>query len=37
MPFLNLTIQHGRALEEARRGLETAVERVSGQFSSLVR
>jgi hypothetical protein len=25
MPLLNLTVQHGRTLEEAQRGLETAV------------
>ena len=37
MPLLNLTVQHGRTLEDARRGLETAVHRVSGQFSTLVR
>jgi len=37
MPLLNLTIQHGRTLEDARRGLETAVHRVSEQFSTLVR
>jgi hypothetical protein len=37
MPLLNLTVQHGRTLDEAKRGLETAVHRVSGQFSALVR
>jgi hypothetical protein len=37
MPLLNLTVQHGRTLEDARRGLETAVDRVSGQFGALVR
>jgi hypothetical protein len=37
MPLLDLTVQHGRTLEEARRGLETAVQRVSGQFGQLVR
>jgi hypothetical protein len=37
MPVLNLMVQHGRTLEDARRGLETAVYRVSGQFGSLVR
>jgi len=37
MPLLNLTVQHGRTLEYARRGLETAVHRVSAQFSTLVR
>jgi hypothetical protein len=37
MPLLNLTVQHGRTLDDARRGLETAVDRVSGQFGALVR
>jgi hypothetical protein len=37
MPLLSLTVQHGRTLEDARRGLEMAVHRVSGQFGSLVR
>jgi len=37
MPLLNLTVQHGRTLDDARRGLETAVDRVSRQFGALVR
>jgi len=37
MPSLDLTIRHGRTLEEAQRSLETAVHRVSGQFRGLVR
>lgn len=37
MPLINLTLQHGRTLEEARRHLETAVDQISGQFGSLVR
>ena len=37
MPLLNLTVQHGRSLDDARRGLETAVQRISGQFGPLVR
>ena len=37
MPLLNLTVQHGRTLDDARRGLETAVQRISGQFGPLVR
>jgi len=37
MPLLDLTIRHGRTLEEAQRGLETAVHRVAGQFRGLVR
>jgi hypothetical protein len=37
MPVLNLTVQHGRTVEHAQRGLEMAVTRVSRQFGSLVR
>ena len=37
VPVLNLTVQHGRTLEDARRALEVAVHRVSGHFSTLVR
>jgi hypothetical protein len=37
MPALNLTVRHGRTLEEASRGLEQAVQRISGQFGPLVR
>lgn len=37
MPVLNLTVQHGRTLAEASRGLEQAVQQVSGQFGALVR
>jgi hypothetical protein len=37
MPLLDLTVQHGCTLDDARRGLETAVHRVSGQFGALVR
>ena len=37
MPLINLTVQHGRSLEEAARALETAVQRVTGQFGALVR
>ena len=37
MPLLNLTVQHGRTLGEAQRGLEAAVHRVSGQFRGFVR
>jgi hypothetical protein len=37
MPLINLTVQHGRTLEDASRGLEMAVDRVSGQFGALVR
>lgn len=37
MPAINLTVRHGRTLEEATRGLEGAVQQVSGQFGALVR
>ena len=37
MPLLDLTLQHGRTLEEARGHLETAVNQISGRFGSLVR
>lgn len=37
MSLLNLTVRHGRSLEDARRGLELAVQRISGQFGPLVR
>jgi putative polyhydroxyalkanoic acid system protein len=37
MPVINLTVRHGRTLDDARRGLELAVQRVSGQFGPLVR
>jgi hypothetical protein len=37
MPMLDLKIRHGRTLDDARRGLELAVQRVSGQFGPLVR
>lgn len=35
--MLNLTVRHGRTLEDASRGLEQAVQRISGQFGPLVR
>jgi hypothetical protein len=37
MPLIDLTVKHGRTLEDARRGLEAAVHRVSAQFGTLVR
>jgi hypothetical protein len=37
MPLLDLTLQHGQTLEEARRNLETAVHQVSSQFGTFVR
>ena len=37
MPLINLTVRHGRTLEDASRGLEMAVHRVSEQFGAVVR
>jgi hypothetical protein len=37
MPLINLSVQHRRSLDEARRQLETAVHKVQGQFGALVR
>jgi hypothetical protein len=37
MPLIDLTLEHGRTLGEARRQLETAVHQISGRFGSLVR
>ena len=37
MPLINLSIKHGRTLDEAQRQLETAVREVHSRFQSLVR
>jgi hypothetical protein len=37
MPLINLSIQHGQSLEEARSRLETAVHKVLSQFGAFVR
>jgi hypothetical protein len=37
MPLINLSVKHGRTMEEARSHLETAVHRVLSQFKALVR
>jgi putative polyhydroxyalkanoic acid system protein len=37
MPLINLTVQHGRTLEEAGRRLEMAVEEITTKFGTLVR
>jgi hypothetical protein len=37
MPLINLSLQHGQSLEEARSRLETAVSKVMSQFGALVR
>jgi Putative polyhydroxyalkanoic acid system protein (PHA_gran_rgn) len=37
VPLIDLTIQHGRTQEEARRRLEGAVNEVSGKFGAMLR
>jgi Putative polyhydroxyalkanoic acid system protein (PHA_gran_rgn) len=37
MPLINLSVKHGRTMEEARSHLETAVHRVHSQFKALIR
>jgi hypothetical protein len=37
MPLIDLTLQHGQTLEEARRRLEKAVNEVSARFGSMIR
>lgn len=37
MPLINLSVKHGRTLEEAQSHLETAVDKVHSQFRALVR
>jgi hypothetical protein len=37
MPLINLSVQHGQRLEEARSHLEMAVHKVMSQFGPLVR
>jgi Putative polyhydroxyalkanoic acid system protein (PHA_gran_rgn) len=37
MPLINLSVKHGRTVEEARRHLTTAVDKVKSQFGTLVR
>jgi hypothetical protein len=36
MPLIDLTLQHGRTLDEARRRLEMTVNEVTGKFGSMV-
>ena len=36
MPLINLSLKHGRSLEEARSNLETAVREVQHRFRTLV-
>ncbi len=37
MPLINVTVAHGRTLEEARERLETAVHQASAQFGAVIR
>ena len=37
MPLIDLTVAHGRTLDEARGGLERAVQQVSTQFGAVIR
>src|SRR5512135_3156378 len=37
MPLFNLTVKHGRTLEEAQARLEMSVDEVRAQFGSMVR
>ena len=37
MPLIDVTIPHGRTMEEARQRLETAVHQVSVQFGAAIR
>jgi hypothetical protein len=37
MPLINLSVKHGRTLDEARDQLEAAVQKVSSQFKALIR
>jgi hypothetical protein len=37
MPLINLSVKHGRSLEQAQSQLETAVDKVHSQFRALVR
>jgi hypothetical protein len=37
MPLINLSLKHGRTVEEARSRLKTAVDKIASQFGALVR
>ena len=37
MPLIDLTLQHGRTLDDARKHLETTVSEVNAQFGSMIR
>jgi hypothetical protein len=36
-PLINLSLRHGRTIEEARSHLKTAVDMIASQFGALVR
>ena len=37
MPLINLSVKHGRTVEEARSHLKTAVDKAHRQFRTLIR
>lgn len=37
MPLVDLTLQHGQTLDEARRRLEATVNEVNAQFGAMIR
>jgi Putative polyhydroxyalkanoic acid system protein (PHA_gran_rgn) len=37
MPLINLSVKHGRTIEEARNRLKTAVAKINSQFGTMVR
>ena len=37
MPLLNLTVAHGRTLDDARDRLEKAVQEISDRFGAMIR
>ena len=37
MPLINLTVAHGRTLDDARQRLEAAVHQISTQFGTVIR
>ncbi len=36
MPLIDLTLQHGQTIEEARRRLEMTVKELTGKFGSMI-
>jgi hypothetical protein len=37
MPLVDLTVAHGRTMEEARRRLDSAVQEVAARFGTMIR